>query len=90
VYAVGFAGVFHFARLGQALPPAAADKTTLLLNLAYNPEWVSALVIAGALAAGVSTIAGLMIGVATVASHDIVGMLKPNLDEKTKLRWGYI
>jgi len=90
VYAVGFAGVFHFARLGQTLPPAAADKTTLLLNLAYNPEWVSALVIAGALAAGVSTIAGLMIGVATVASHDIVGMLKPDLDEKTKLRWGYI
>lgn len=90
VYAVGFAGVFHFAKLGQTLSPAAADKTTLLLNLAYNPEWVSALVIAGALAAGISTIAGLMIGVATVASHDIVGMIKPDLDEKTKLRWGYI
>lgn len=89
-YAMGFAGVFHFASLGQELPPEAADKTTLLLNLAYNPDWVSGFVIAGVLAAGVSTIAGLMIGVATVVAHDIVGMLKPHLPEPTRLRWGYI
>lgn len=89
-YAMGFAGVFHFASIGQALPPEAADKTTLLLNLAYNPEWVSGFVIAGVLAAGVSTIAGLMIGVATVVAHDIVGMLRPHLPETKKLRWGYV
>lgn len=89
-YAMGFAGVFHFASLGQELPPDAADKTTLLLNLAYNPQWVSGFVIAGVLAAGVSTIAGLMIGVATVVAHDIVGMLKPNLPEAKRLRWGYV
>ncbi|GHA88060.1 sodium:solute symporter family transporter [Modicisalibacter luteus] len=89
-YAMGFAGVFHFASLGQELPPEAADKTTLLLNLAYNPDWVSGFVIAGVLAAGVSTIAGLMIGVATVVAHDIVGMLRPQLPEKKRLRWGYI
>lgn len=89
-YAMGFAGVFHFATLGQELPPDAADKTTLLLNLAYNPEWVSAFVIAGVLAAGVSTIAGLMIGVATIIAHDILGMLRPQLDDKKRLRWGYI
>lgn len=89
-YAMGFAGVFHFASLGQELPPAAADKTTLLLNLAYNPEWVSGFVIAGVLAAGVSTIAGLMIGVATVVAHDVVGMLRPDLPETSKLRWGYV
>jgi cation/acetate symporter len=88
-YAMGFAGVYHFALIGQTLTPEAADKTTLLLNLAYNPDWVSAFVIAGVLAAGVSTIAGLMIGVATVVGHDIVGVLRPHLPEKTQLRYGY-
>jgi len=89
-YAMGFAGVFHFAALGQVLPPEAADKTTLLLNLAYNPQWVSGFVIAGVLAAGVSTIAGLMIGVETIVGHDIIGMLKPDLSDQKRLRWGYV
>jgi cation/acetate symporter len=89
-YAMGFAGVFHFASLGQELPREAADKTTLLLNLAYNPDWVSGFVIAGVLAAGVSTIAGLMIGVATIVSHDIIGTLRPKLSEQKRMRWGYI
>lgn len=88
-YAMGFAGVYHFALIGQELTPEAADKTTLLLNLAYNPDWVSAFVIAGVLAAGVSTIAGLMIGVATVVGHDIVGVLRPHLSEKKQLHYGY-
>jgi cation/acetate symporter len=88
-YAMGFAGVYHFALIGEELSPADADKTTLLLNLAYNPDWVSAFVIAGVLAAGVSTIAGLMIGVATVVGHDIVGVLKPELKEKDQLKYGY-
>ena len=88
-YAMGFAGVYHFALIGQELSPEAADKTTLLLNLAYNPEWVSAFVIAGVLAAGVSTIAGLMIGVATVVGHDIVGVLKPEMNPKKQLKYGY-
>lgn len=89
-YAMGFAGVYHFALIGEELTPEAADKTTLLLNLAYNPEWVSAFVIAGVLAAGVSTIAGLMIGVATVVGHDIVGVLRPELPEKSQLKYGYL
>ncbi|MBA5779184.1 sodium:solute symporter [Stappia sp. F7233] len=89
-YAMGFAGVYHFALIGETLTPEAADKTTLLLNLAYNPEWVSAFVIAGVLAAGVSTIAGLMIGVATIVGHDIVGSFKPDMPDVKKLRWGYI
>lgn len=88
-YAMGFAGVYHFALIGEELSPEAADKTTLLLNLAYNPDWVSAFVIAGVLAAGVSTIAGLMIGVATVVGHDIVGVITPELDEKKQLKYGY-
>jgi len=87
---MGFAGVYHFASIGEELTREAADKTTLLLNLAYNPEWVSAFVIAGVLAAGVSTIAGLMIGVATVVGHDIVGVLKPEMSEKSQLKYGYI
>ncbi|AUH65976.1 sodium:solute symporter family protein [Paracoccus zhejiangensis] len=89
-YAMGVAGVYHFALIGQDLSPEAADKTTLLLNLAYNPDWVSAFVIAGVLAAGVSTIAGLMIGVATIVGHDIVGSLRPDLSEIKRLRYGYL
>lgn len=89
-YAMGFAGVYHFAQIGVELTKEAADKTTLLLNLAYNPEWVSAFVIAGVLAAGVSTIAGLMIGVATIVGHDIVGALRPDMSDKKQLKYGYI
>jgi cation/acetate symporter len=89
-YAMGFAGVYHFASIGETLTREAADKTTLLLNLAYNPEWVSSFVIAGVLAAGISTIAGLMIGIATVVAHDIVGALKPHLPDKKRMFWGHI
>mgnify|MGYP003571151226 CR=1 FL=1 len=88
-YAMGFAGVYHFANIGETLTREAADKTTLLLNLAYNPEWVSTFVIAGVLAAGISTIAGLMIGIATVVAHDIVGAVKPHLPDKKRMIWGY-
>lgn len=88
-YAMGFAGVFHFASRNETLSREAADKTTMLLNLAYNPEWVSSFVIAGVLAAGVSTVAGLMIGVATIVAHDIVGMIKPDLSDRKRLVWGY-
>lgn len=89
-YAMGFAGVYHFAAIGETLTRDAADKTTLLLNLAYNPEWVSSFVIAGVLAAGISTIAGLMIGIATVVAHDIVGTLKPHFSNKKRMLWGHI
>ncbi|MBX9588075.1 MAG: hypothetical protein K2X43_02140 [Hyphomonadaceae bacterium] len=89
-YAMGFAGVVHFANRGETLSREAADKTTLLLNLAYNPEWVSGFVIVGVLAAGVSTIAGLLIGAASIAAHDIVGMIKPDMPERKKLNWGYV
>lgn len=89
-YAMGFAGVYHFAEIGEELTAEAADKTTLLLNLAYNPQWVSAFVIAGVLAAGVSTIAGLMIGVATIVGHDIVGSLRKDMPESQRLRYGYV
>lgn len=88
-YAMGFAGVFHFASRNETLSREAADKTTMLLNLAYNPEWVSSFVIAGVLAAGVSTVAGLMIGIATIVAHDIVGMVKPHFSERQRLVWGY-
>jgi len=88
-YAMGFAGVFHFASIGETLTREAADKTTLLLNLAYNPEWVSTFVIAGVLAAGISTIAGLMIGIATVVAHDVVGALKPHMPDRKRMVWGY-
>jgi cation/acetate symporter len=90
VYAIGFAGVYHFRNLGIQIPMEAADKTTILLNLAYNPDFVTGFVIAGALAAGVSTVAGLMMGIAGIVVNDIISHFKPNLEESQKMRLGFI
>ncbi len=90
IYAVGFAGAVHFAQLGVEVPREVADKTTLLLNLAFNPDWVSAFVVAGVLAAGVSTIAGLMLSVATIVGHDILQILKPSTSQQVRFNFGYI
>jgi cation/acetate symporter len=90
VYAVGFAGVYHFRSLGTQIPMEAADKTTILLNLAYNPDFVTGFVIAGALAAGVSTIAGLLMGIAGITVNDLITEFKPDLKEKSKIKISFI
>ncbi|MFN7249169.1 MAG: sodium:solute symporter family transporter, partial [Anaerobacillus sp.] len=66
------------------------DKLTIILNLVYNPEWVTALVIAGAISAGLSTLSGNLLDIGALISQDIVTTLKPNLTNKTKVRLGYI
>jgi cation/acetate symporter len=90
VYAIGFAGVYHFRNLGIKIPMEAADKTTILLNLAYNPDVVTGFVIAGALAAGVSTIAGLLMGIAGITVNDLISEFKPDLKEKSKVRLSFV
>lgn len=89
-YAMGFVGVFATSTQGLEISPADADKLTIILNLVYNPEWVTALVIAGAISAGLSTLGGNLLAVGALLSQDIVATLKPNISQKASLKIGYI
>ncbi|OIJ07668.1 sodium:solute symporter [Anaerobacillus arseniciselenatis] len=89
-YTMGFAGVYFEQSTGTIIGEADADKITIILNLVYNPEWVTALVIAGAISAGLSTISGNLLAIGALISQDIVTTLKPNLTNKAKLRLGYV
>lgn len=89
-YTMGFAGVYEMTANGTYIAPGDTDKLTIILNLVYNPEWVTALVIAGAISAGLSTLSGNLLAIGALISQDIVSTLKPNLTNKTKVRLGYI
>ena len=55
-------------------------------EIANLPAWVIALVVAGGLAAALSTAAGLLLVISTSISHDLLkNWLKPDIDEKGEL-----
>jgi cation/acetate symporter len=55
-------------------------------EIAALPGWVVALVAAGALAAALSTAAGLLLAISSAISHDLIkGSLNPNISEKGEL-----
>ncbi len=55
-------------------------------EIAKLPNWVIALVVAGALAAALSTAAGLLLVISSSISHDILKkQLMPNISEKNEL-----
>ena len=89
-YAMGFAGVYYFTQQGLEFPLSDADKTTMILNIAFNPPWVVAFVFAGIVAAGISSVAAHMLGIAALIVHDILSVLRPNLHSARKLRLGYL
>jgi cation/acetate symporter len=66
------------------------DRDIIVLanpEIAQLPGWVIALVVAGGLAAALSTAAGLMLVISTSISHDILKKwLKPDISEKGELR----
>ncbi len=65
------------------------DRDIMVLanpEIAKLPAWVIALVVAGGLAAALSTAAGLLLVIATSISHDLFkNYLKPNISEKGEL-----
>jgi len=65
------------------------DRDIMVLanpEIANLPAWVIALVIAGGLAAALSTAAGLLLVIATSISHDLLkNYLRPNISEKGEL-----
>ncbi|MEM7296886.1 MAG: sodium:solute symporter family protein [Bacteroidota bacterium] len=66
------------------------DRDIMVLanpEIADLPPWVVALVVAGGLAAALSTAAGLLLVISTSISHDLLkNYLRPNISEKGELR----
>jgi len=85
-YTMGFSGVFFQATSGSTIAPSDFDKITLILNSVYNAPWVLAFVIAGAIAAGLSTISANLMAIGALIAQDIIATIKPDLSEdKTKV-----
>ena len=65
------------------------DKDIMVLanpEIAGLPNWVIALVAAGALAAALSTAAGLLLVISASVSHDLIKkIIKPDISEKGEL-----
>jgi cation/acetate symporter len=88
-YTMGFSGVYFQATSGSTIAPTDFDKITLILNSVYNPAWVLAFVIAGAIAAGLSTISANLMAIGAMIAQDIIATIKPDLSDKT-MKWiGY-
>ena len=66
------------------------DRDIMVLanpEIAKLPAWVIALVVAGGLAAALSTAAGLLLVISTSISHDLLKKwLRPDISEKNELR----
>ena len=68
------------------------DKDILVLanpEIADLPDWVIALVVAGGLAAALSTAAGLLLAISSSISHDLLkGIIMPNITDRQELNAG--
>ena len=57
-------------------------------HMAGLPKWVIALLMAGCIAAALSTAAGLLLVLSTSVSHDLMkGIIKPKLTDKEEMRY---
>ncbi len=65
------------------------DRDIMVLanpEIAKLPNWVIALVVAGGLAAALSTAAGLLLAIASSISHDLLkGVFRPDITERAEL-----
>ncbi len=65
------------------------DRDIMVLanpEIAKLPNWVIALVVAGGLAAALSTAAGLLMAISSAVSHDLIkGVFNPGINEKGEL-----
>jgi cation/acetate symporter len=68
------------------------DRDIMVLanpEIAGLPNWVIALVVAGGLAAALSTAAGLLLAISSAISHDLLkGVFMPGISEKAELNAG--
>ncbi|MEE9385848.1 MAG: sodium:solute symporter family protein [Nannocystaceae bacterium] len=70
------------------------DRDIMVLanpEIAQLPNWVVALVVAGGLAAALSTAAGLLLAIASSISHDLLkGIFMPHISEKSELMYSRV
>ncbi|NKN34011.1 sodium:solute symporter family protein [Marichromatium bheemlicum] len=70
------------------------DRDIMVLanpEIANLPAWVIALVVAGGLAAALSTAAGLLLAISSAISHDLLkGVMMPQISEKNELMAGRV
>ncbi len=91
-FAIGFAAKLYTLTMlntqGLAIDPKEADLLVVIMSQAFTPSWIAALPIAGALAAGMSTVAGLLMVIGTGIGHDIYSTLVPNAGDRKKMKMG--
>lgn len=91
-FAIGFAAKLYTLTVlnaqGLTIDPKEADLLVVIMSQALTPTWIAALPIAGALAAGMSTVAGLLMVIGTGIGHDIYSTVVPNADDKKKVKMG--
>ncbi len=76
-------------RADQAKNELTIDKDIMVLaspEIANLPNWVVGLIAAGAMAAALSTAAGLLLVISTAVSRDLFRTFKPEMSEKKELR----
>jgi len=76
-------------RAAKAENELTVDRDIMVLanpEIANLPNWVIALVVAGGLAAALSTAAGLLLAISSAVSHDLIkGVFNPGISEKKEL-----
>jgi cation/acetate symporter len=89
VYATGFAAVYYMRTQGVEIPEAAYDYMVFILVDALAGQGWLALAVAGSVAAGLSTVAGLLMIMGAGLIHDLYGQIKPDVDDEKKLKLSY-
>jgi len=94
-FAIGFAAKMYSVEViegqqGLEIRPSEADLLLVVMSQAFTPGWIAALPIAGALAAGMSTIGGLLMTIGTGLGSDIYSIVKPNAPDHSRVKMGYI
>jgi len=92
-FAIGFAAKLYTINElnanGLAIAPKEADLLVVVMSQAFTPSWIAALPVAGALAAGMSTIGGLLMVIGTGLGSDIYSMVVPNATDNKKVKAGF-
>jgi cation/acetate symporter len=91
VYATGFAAMFYMRTQGLEIPipEAAYDYMVFILLDALAGQGWLAIAVAGSVAAGLSTVAGLLLIMGAGLIHDLYGELRPDVDDEKKLKLSY-
>ena len=94
-FAIGFSAKLYSeevirGEMGLQIEPSQADLLLVVMSQAFTPGWIAALPIAGALAAGMSTIGGLLMTIGTGLGSDIYSIIKPDASDQSRVKMGYI